>query len=128
MGDILNMAIAEAKGIVNDTRGWAVNITMTDNSGTTVTLTGLHTKHHLFLDADGRKMSSKNAHITIDENELKRLSPTYIYRNSDGEVHMYQHLVKVADSTGIVKNYSVEQTFPNERLGLIVFQLVNSDD
>lgn len=128
MGDILNLAIKQAKSIVTNQKGWAVTMTFTDKFGTTVTLNGLHTKHHLFLDADGRKMSSKNAHVTIDEDELKILSPTYVYRNASGEVDMYEHLVKVSDSTGIIKNYCVEQAFPNERLGLIVFQLVSSDD
>ena len=128
MANLLEMAINRAKATVTDVNGYAVDIELTDLNGVVVNIKGLHSKHHLFLDANGNQMSSKNANITINEDLLKNATPSYTYRDSKGEVYMYEHLVKVKDSTGLIKKYYIEQAMPNERLGIIVILLANSDD
>lgn len=98
--------------------GFAEEITLTAPDATTITLNGLHSKIYLGVDTDGVTVSSKKAHVSFSEKFLTDAS--YPVRNTAGEVDLKNHKVDVKDSTGVVKNYVVEEWFPDEEVGFIV--------
>ncbi len=103
--------------------GFEVSITLKSPLGVEAVVGGLATKHFLSIDTDGAAVNSKNVHVSISEALLTAAS--YPVRNASGEVAMYQHKVQFIDSTGTLNNYSVSETFPDEKTGMIVFVLVD---
>jgi len=88
-----------------------------------VTVQGLATKHHLDVDTDGNAVSSKNVHVSVSEQVL--VDAGYPIRDSEpiSEVSMINHKVGYADSTGVLKEYVILQSFPDETVGIITFIL-----
>lgn len=120
-GSILMAAKADAKKIVLS-GGFEVEITLsTPSEDLTFKTTGLGSKHHLSFDTDGSPVSSKQAHVCVDEKVLS--DNNYPVRNPKGEVDLYSHRVSFKDSSGIEKKYIVREQFPNETLGLITLNL-----
>lgn len=120
-GSILQAAMADAKKIVTS-GGFEVEIGLSTPSGDMSLQTkGSHSKHHLSFDTEGSQVSSKQAHVCVDEKVLS--DNNYPVRNANGEVDLYKHKVVCADSSGVLKNYVVREQFPNETLGLIVLIL-----
>lgn len=116
-GGLLNAARADAKRYIKE-GGFEEEITLsTPSKNVTVNVKGLATKHHLSFDSDGLQVNAKNAHITLDEKELIDLG--YPVRVNE-EILLINHLVSVPDSSGIIKNYVINNVFPDETLGLIV--------
>jgi len=101
--------------------GFGVDITLKASPYEIVTVVGLHTKHHLGIDTDGNMVNSQKASVSISEKLLADAS--FPVRNAAGEVAMMDVIVSVKDSTGILKNYSVMQQFPDETIGMIVLIL-----
>lgn len=118
MGSILDRARTDAKRYVTS-GGFETEIVIsTPDNAVQLTLNGYSSKHFVSFDSDGNSISSKNAHICIDEDILT--TNNYPTRNSRGEVSLLNHRVSCADSTGDVKNYIVRENYPDESLGLIV--------
>ena len=118
--NVLELARKEAKRIITDSvTGFAVSITLTAPNSETVTITGLHVKHHIGIDTDGNEVNTKNAHITFDESSVIEVNALYPLRDVNGEVFLYRHKVDVKDSTGIVKNYVIREWFTDETFGNI---------
>lgn len=116
MGDILDLARADASFIIND-GGFQVDITF--NPGPSQFLIkGLATKHHLSYDEEGLRANVKQAHITINEADL--VTAGYTTRNQTGEIHLIGLVISYADSTGTASKYVIIETYPNETLGHIV--------
>lgn len=117
-GSLLLQARKDAHSIITS-GGFEEDIVLTNTSGFSVSIKGLHTKHWVSFDTDGLPMNSKNAHINVNEQELNALG--YVTRNErTGNVNMQNHKVEVKDATGIVKTYIINETFPSETFGLIV--------
>lgn len=108
----------DIKNITSDENEFGVAITLISPT-VTMEVVGLHTKHYLGVDTDGNIVNSKNAHIAISESNLSG----YPVRNAKGEVAMRGHLARCKDSTGTEKTYKIEQTLPDETVGLIVIIL-----
>jgi len=87
----------------------------------TATINGLNTKHHMGFNLDGEQVNTKTASVAVAEKFLTDAG--YPTRDGNGEINMNGHLVDVADSTGNIKNYVINQNFPDENLGLLVFIL-----
>lgn len=120
-GSILTAAKADAKKFVTS-GGFEEDITITTPSGDrTLTIKGLATKHHLSFGSDGLPVSSKNAHVCIDEQQL--LDETYPVRNANEEIDLLAHKISFKDSSGVIKNYIVKDAYPDETLGLITLIL-----
>lgn len=102
----------------NKDTGFADEIVLTAPDNTIVTLNGLHTKTYMGVNTDGVTVSSKKAHVSFSEKFLTDAS--YPVRNTAGDVDLKNHKVDVKDSTGVVKNYVVEEWFPDEEVGFIV--------
>lgn len=82
-------------------------------------LKGIHTKHWISFDTDGSQINSKNAHILISEKDL--INSLYPYRNlKTKNIDLKKHRIEVKDSSGIVKKYVINETYPSETFGLIV--------
>lgn len=115
---LLDQAIADAKAIVENTAsGFGADITLTAPNGSTISIKGLHTKHHLSVDADGNPINGKNASISFSEGSFSESA--YPLRNDAGQVSLRNHKVSVKDSTGTLCHYSIVQWYPDERVGLI---------
>jgi hypothetical protein len=117
-GNLLNKARRDAKKYVTK-GGFEVDITLKSASGLiTIETTGFGSKHWINFDSNGDPVNSKNAHICLDENLL--VEQNYPVRNLDNEVFLRGHKVSYKDSSGVLKNYVINEWYPNETLGLIV--------
>lgn len=119
--NLIDQAKADIEQITSNLNEFAVEIIFTSPTEQTATISGLHTKIHLGVDTDGLAVNSKKAHISFSEKFLTDAS--YPVRNSSGEVNLRNHRVSVKDSTGILKNYTVKEIFPDETIGLITCML-----
>lgn len=97
--------------------GWTVTLTK-KNTGETITLPGLYSKHHLKIDTDGNPINGKNAHLSVAEGTF--VARGYPVRNSKNEVYMRDDQVTVTDISGIEFKYKIGENFPSETTGLIV--------
>ena len=113
--------IEQAKGdwqrFSSDPKTWGIAITLTAPSAEVANIAGLATKHHIGVDSDGNAINTKNAHITISEQLL--VDAGYPVRDSDNEVAIINHRVSYKDSTGVAKEYVIEETSPDETIGMI---------
>ena len=117
-GNLLNKARRDSKKYVTK-GGFQENIILeTINGLVRIETTGFVSKHWINYDTDGSAVNSKNAHICLDEEQLVLLN--YPVRNSQNEVHLYNHRVFTNDSSGVEKSYVIKEWFPDETLGLIV--------
>ncbi len=114
----------DIQDITSDIDEFAVSLTLLAPTGETVTLGGLHTKHHLGFDSDsGRDVNTKNAHISFSEKLLLTNNPSYPVRNVRNEVYLEGHKVTAKDSTGVEVTYRIATWFPDETVGLIMCTL-----
>jgi hypothetical protein len=120
---LIDRARIDTQRIITNNAEWGVEIHLEAPDMSTADVVGIHTKHHLGVDAEGMPVSSQNAHVSIIEQSL--IEQYYPVRNADGRVAMMNHKVTVKDSTGIAKTYVVTSVFPDETLGLILCQLGN---
>lgn len=113
---LIDQAKADIETITSNSNDFGKSMILLSPFGDELVVIGLHTKHHLGIDNDGNFVNSKNAHISVSE---KFLTDAGYPVRINGEVNLSGHRVKVADSTGVVKTYSIDQWFPNETVGLI---------
>ena len=113
----------DIRRFTTDVQGWTRAITLISREASIQFVgTGIHTVHHLSVDASYQKfVNFKNGHIAINEDEL--VLQGYPVRNAEGLVDMIGDTVRVVDSTGVVKEYRVQQSFPDETIALIVIIL-----
>lgn len=116
-GNILQAAIQDAKKFTTS-GGFETDIIIENPPGSIqANLKGLAAKHHISFDTEGNPINSKNVHISIDENQL--VASNYPVRVNN-EISLLGHKITYADSTGNTRQYLIEQTLPDEVLGLIV--------
>lgn len=113
---LLDRAKADIETITSNTNDFGKTMTLISPHGDELEVTGLHTKHHLAIDDEGELVNSKNAHISVSE---KFLTDGGYPVRINGEVSLKNHRVRVTDSTGEEKTYSINQWFPDETVGLI---------
>lgn len=129
MGLVLD-SIADAAEFTANDEDFGVEISLSAPNGETAIVKGYATKHHIKLDANsGQVINSKNASVVISEANILAVNSNYPVRISDPadrfyqEVKMIEHLVSVADSSGITKNYICSENMADEALGLITLML-----
>ena len=112
--------IEQAKGdwqrFSSDLKTWGTAITLTAPTAEVANIAGIATNHHIGVDTDGNPINTKNAHITISEQLL--IDAGYPVRMNN-EVSLIEHRVSYKDSTGVTKEYVIEETFPDETIGMI---------
>lgn len=123
--DLTERARLDAQFITTNPNDFGIDITVTTaasiNPLVTGTVRGLHTKHHMSFDTDGVMVNSKTASVAISEKALTDAG--FPVRDSEQEVSMLDYLISTKDSSGILKNYIVRSSYPDENLGLIVLIL-----
>jgi hypothetical protein len=127
---LMDVAIADAAEFTANDNDFGVEILLTAPNEQTATVNGYATKHHLKLDASsGQVVNAKNASVVVSEANILAANPNYPVRILDQaspfyrEVKMIKHLVSVADSSGVIKNYQCAENFADEALGLITLIL-----
>lgn len=117
-------AINDAADITSDTDGFAVPVLITDSNGLQITVNALHAKHHLAIDSEGRQVSGKTASVAVAEKNIIAVNPFFLIRDPlTNEVVMKGYKVTATDSAGVVCHYKIQQQFPDETNGLLVFTL-----
>ncbi len=99
---------------------WSVDLTFQNlDKSLSVTVKGLGTSHHLSIDPNtGLPLNARNTHIAISEDVLTDAG--YIVRNANGEIDLIRHFVSFKNNKGVLKHYRINETWPDETLGLIV--------
>lgn len=116
---LIDQIKADIEQITSDQNEFGVQQEWIAPTGETATITGLFTKHHLAIDPEtGKQINVKNAHCSFSEKFL--VDAGYPVRNSDNEVSLKNHLVRILDSTGILWTYKIQEWFPDRTIGLIV--------
>lgn len=113
---LVDRAREDVKQIISNQNDFGCSMVLAAPTGETITIFGLHTKHHMGVDSDGIKVNTKNAHISFAES----LMIGYPVRDLSGEVNLKGHTVTVKDSTGNDASYMIREWFPDETVGLIV--------
>lgn len=116
---LLAQAKADIEQITSDPDGFSAELNFTAPNGSTASIRGLFTEHHLAIDTDGRPVNSRNSHISFSEKFLTDLS--YPVRNAAGKVFVKDHKVRVVVSAlSIDRTYTIRENLPDETLGFIV--------
>lgn len=116
---LIEQAKKDTLSITSDLAGFSVPMILTTPDGlVTANILGLHTKHHMSVDENGQQINSKNAHASFSE--LQPGLAGYPVRNANGEVSLYHHKLQAFDSNNNLITYVIQQTFPDETVGLIV--------
>jgi len=114
MGDILNMAIADVKRILNG--GFSTVLTITPPLIEPFGLNGVITKHSETFDTDALPVLGDNIHCTVSETEINDLG--IVTRDAKGKVNMQDWLIAFPDVVQS-KTYTVAEVWPDATLGII---------
>ena len=116
---MIEQAQADVKRIRTDPRGFTKSMVFTKKDGSqTATIYGMHAKINQTMDTMGNIINGKKAHISIAEEALTDRG--YTVRDGNSEVALIGDRVSVADSTGVVREYEIRETIPDQTVGLIV--------
>jgi len=97
---------------------FSVACTVKSPTGITVQSRAWGSSHFLSVDASGMPINAKNVHITIGEISLTEQG--YKTRNGKGEVDLIGHQISFKNSAGLMRDYIINETYPDETLGMIV--------
>ena len=118
--NIAARAIRDTQRFTADANGFGISIDLIAPTSETITVIGYTTKHHLKYDADtGAQISSKVASVAISEGVLDG----YPVRDANSNVSMLDHRVTFLDSDGNTNNFIVVDSYPDEKVGLIILIL-----
>lgn len=116
---MLEQAQADVKRIRQDPNGFTKQITFIKKDGSlTVTVYGMHSKINGAIDTMGNFVNAKKAHVSVSEGTLNDAG--YFVRDGNNEVSMIGDKVAVKDSSGLLCQYEISETIPDETVGLIV--------
>lgn len=122
-GKLLQSARKDLKKILTGGSGFEDDVFITDTtSGQNFSIKGIHPKHSISFDSDGNPINSKSATVNIMESDLL-LNGVKTRNDNTGNVDLYHLLIDIADASGVVKNYKVNETFPSETFGCIIIVL-----
>lgn len=120
--NILELARRDYKNIItNKTSGFAVDILFIPPAGSSVTVQGLHSRHNLAIDLDGKPANSRQMHISVAESSLTDAG--YTVRDANNEVQLRGHKVQVADASGEDITYKVRSVMPDDTIGNLLIIL-----
>jgi hypothetical protein len=123
----------------NSPTGWGTIIIISLKDGSQpYSFSGLAIKHFTKTNNFGEIINTKQAHINFSENSLYVylldefenniidefgnniiLDSSFLVRNNEGEIALLECRVAWKDSSGRMLNYSIEQQFPDETIGMI---------
>jgi len=111
----------DIRRIATDTNEFAVACTLSSlpsENQVTIETSCLATIHHLGMTPEGTPVSTKNAHVSFNEQAL--IDAGYPVRNQSGDVSMRKHTVVFKDSTGEDRTFIIAEAMPSRTLGHIV--------
>lgn len=119
MSELLNQARLDLRSFIADGSGFGVDLIISTPDGiTTAEVRGLASSHNLNVDPEtGLFVNTKNIHFSVSESELSDLGYPVRVNN---EVAIKDHLITFDDSAGITRTFKIDETMPDETLGLIV--------
>ena len=123
MSSILDFARRDMQNItMNSNSGFAIEVIFKHKTtNQEITVKGIHGKHHLSIDTDGNAVNGRKAHVNVAE--IQFIDAEYQIRNSKGIVQAKDHIIKCKDANGVLCTYTIDQYFPDETLGNILFIL-----
>lgn len=119
MSELLDQARLDIREFIIGGSGFGVDLVISTPDGlTTADVRGLASSHNLNVDPEtGLFVNSKNIHFSVPEAELTDLGYPVRVNN---EVAIKGHLITFSDSAGISRTFKIDETMPDETLGLIV--------
>lgn len=125
-GKILAQARIDAAKFT-EAGGFQVDVALTTPDGnTTVNIQGTGCGRWVNYDNDGNTVNATKNSIRFAESTLKGLD--YPVRSPNtGHVKLKGHKVSCLDNNGDLKNYFIEEVYPNGTTGLIVCMLGESE-
>lgn len=118
MSRVKDLVTRDVQRMTGNVGAWGDVLTFTSPLGVVAVINGIHTKHHLGVDAELQKLvNTKNAHCSFSEKFL--VDAGYPLRDANGIVDLAKHKVSVVDSTGTLCTYMVTENFPDETIGFI---------
>jgi len=120
MSGLIDQAKNDWQRFSSDPNAFGIPITFTAPApGSEVSvINGLGTNHHVTIDTDGNTVNSKNSHVSVSEQLL--VDDGYPTRAGGDEINMVGHRVSFEDSTGVTKEYQIDETLPDETVGMII--------
>ncbi len=119
----LDQARADILKISTDPNGFNSSATFIARTGETATIVVINNTIGRKLDSNtGLIINGKNASVVFAESAMPL---SYPIRNSSGAVSMIGDRISVPDSTGVIKDYIVQENIPDESVGLITLLLGN---
>lgn len=116
--------ILDVARITSDPNGFNVPVSFIATTGETAQIYAPGNEIGRKIDSGtGVIVNSKNASIVFSEMVLLAANPDYPVRNAGKEISMVGHRISFPNSTGEVKNYIVQETPPDETVGLITLLL-----
>lgn len=115
--NIYELAKIDAQRITGNPNEFGVALTITPPEGEGKVVYGTATKHHLSYDTEGTAISSMRTSCTFSE--ANSIAAGLNIRTNN-KVDLKKWKVKYTDMAGIEATYIVNDTFPDEMLGLIV--------
>jgi len=117
----LDQMKADIASISSNPLGFNEVVTFTARTEETATIYCIPNKIGRKLETGtGMIINTKNPSVVFSESVMPI---TYPVRNDAGEVSMIGDRVTMADSTGVQKEYIVQQNIPDETVGLITLIL-----
>lgn len=122
---LVAQAQADILNITTNLNDFGVSILFTNpntSPSSAATVVGIIKKHRLEFDEFGQPKENVKS-TTCSVSELEFNAKSYTIRNVDTVIDFNKHLAAFADVSGIVTTYAINQWFPDEQTGLIVFIL-----
>ena len=121
-GRILAMARRDTKRMLTK-GGFETDINISSKVAPVVSIQvqGLAIRHATGYDSDGQMVNTQYAHVTLSQADL--IEKNYPLTDVKGQISFRGHKVNFIDSSGVLKYYTVGETFPDETVGMIVLQL-----
>lgn len=118
---LLGAIRSDVRQILGNGGDFGIPITFISPDQATVSVIGTAKKHHIAYDDVGNVVNSRQASVTICEQDLTVQG--YPVRNAKQEVYLKHHTVRWADAQGTMYRYKIDEAFPDEHLGIIVLIL-----
>ena len=123
-GNLIKKARRDAKKYITK-GGFQVDIVLESSNGIDkINITGWGTVHWHNFDTDGNSVNSKNAHVSIIEDDLK--ANNFNYRKNK-EVHLKGCKIIYKVDSEIERKYEIIEWMPDESLGIIALILGDYD-
>lgn len=104
-----------------DQNGFAMAAVFTSPANHTAHVNVYHARHQMGINELGQTVNANQAHVTVVEQAL--LDASYTTRDTNGKISLTGHRVTITYPTNEVRNYQVQNQYPNETIKTITLIL-----